>query len=180
MPERLPDATSEREAPPPHDLPESSSSEPGQTGRELARQLADERRVVVLDTDPTKLERLRSEAPDQTFETLLRDGTSALALRAAAGDGAEWVIATADQDTVNIEVCRVAAELEPRPSTIGTLRESHRAGLLRATGAESIARPGVIASQIRNRVERSHQVATSLGLGVGRYGRSRCCRRPRR
>ena len=167
MPERLPDATSESEAPPPHDLPRVVIVGAGQTGRELARQLADERRVVVLDTDPTKLERLRSEAPDQTFETLLRDGTSALALRAAAGDGAEWVIATTAQDTVNIEVCRVAAELDPRPSTIGTLRESHRAGLLRATGAESIARPGVIASQIRNRVERSHQVATSLGLGRG-------------
>ena len=40
--------------------------------------------------------------------------------------------------------------------------------MLRATGAESIARPGVIANQIRNRIERSHQVATSLGLGPRR------------
>ena len=167
MPERLPDAVAESGAQPPPGLPRVVIVGAGQTGRELARQLAGERRVVVLDTDPTKLERLRADAPDPSVETLLRDGTSALALRDAAGDGAEWVIAASDQDTVNIEVCRVASELDPRPATIGTLRESHRAGRLRATGAESIARPGVIASQIRNRIERSHQVATSLGLGRG-------------
>ena len=152
---------------PRHDLPRVVIVGAGQTGRELAGQLAGERRVVVLDTDPQKLKRLHEDVPGPSVETLLRDGTSALALRDAAGDGAEWVIAATDQDTVNIEVCRVAAELNPRPATIGTLRESHRAGRLRATGAESIARPGVIASQIRNRVERSHQVATSLGLGRG-------------
>ena len=164
MPERLPGHANEGVA---HDLPRVVIVGAGQTGRELARQLAGERRVVVLDTDPTKLERLRDSAPHQTFETLLRDGTSALALRAAAGDGAEWVIAASDQDTVNIEVCRVAAELTPRPVTLGTLRDAHRIPLLRATGAECIARPGVIASQIRNRIERSHQVETSLGLGRG-------------
>ena len=164
MPERLAGRTNEGVA---HDLPRVVIVGAGQTGRELARQLAGERRVVVLDTDPTKLERLRDSAPHQTFEMLLRDGTSALALRAAAGDGAEWVIAASDQDTVNIEVCRVAAELTPRPVTLGTLRDAHRIPLLRATGAECIARPGVIASQIRNRIERSHQVETSLGLGRG-------------
>ena len=139
----------------------------GQTGRELARQLAGERKVVVLDTDPVKLDRLRSESDGANIETLARDGTSALALKEAAGGNAEWVIAATDQDSVNIEVCRVAAELRPRPSSIGTLRESHRAGMLRATGAESIARPVMIANQIRNRIERSHQVATSLGFGRG-------------
>ena len=61
----------------------------------------------------------------------------------------------------------MAAELTPRPVTLGTLRDAHRIPLLRATGAECIARPGVIASQIRNRIERSHQVETSLGLGRG-------------
>ena len=167
MPERRPEPTAESDTARPHDLPRVVIVGSGQTGRELARQLAGERRVVVLDTDPQKLERLREDAPHQSFETLLRDGTSALALRDAAGDGAEWVIAATDQDDVNIEVCRVAAELDPRPSTIGTLRESHRTGMLRATGAESIARPDVIANQIRNRIERSHQVATSLGLGRG-------------
>ena len=167
MPERRPEPVAESAPAPPHDLPRVVIVGSGQTGRELARQLAGERRVVVLDTDARKLERLHEDAPHQSFETLHRDGTSALALRDAAGDGAEWVIAATDQDAVNIEVCRVAAELEPRPSTIGTLRESHRTGMLRATGAESIARPGVIANQIRNRIERSHQVATSLGLGRG-------------
>ena len=167
MSERHPDPAAESEAAPPHDLPRVVIVGAGQTGRELARQLAGERRVVVLDTDPQKLERLRETAPHQTFETLTRDGTSALSLRAAAGDGAEWVIAATDQDGVNIEVCRVAAALSPRPSTVGTLRDSHRAGRLRATGAQCIARPGVIANQIRNRIERSHQVETSLGLGRG-------------
>ena len=139
----------------------------GQTGRKLARQLAIERRVVVLDTDRVKLERLRSEAGGRRIDTLARDGTSGLALGAAAGEGAEWVIATTDQDSVNIEVCRLAADLKPRPGTIGTVRESQREELLRATGAEAIPRPVVIANQIRNRIERSHQVATSLGLGRG-------------
>lgn len=139
----------------------------GQTGRALALELAGERRVVVLDTDAVKLERLRSEAEGRRIETLARDGTSALALKDAAGEGAEWVIATTDQDSANIEVCRVAAGLSPRPAAIGTVRESRREGRLRATGAESIARPVMIANQIRNRIERSHQVATSLGLGRG-------------
>ncbi len=139
----------------------------GQTGRELARQLAQERRVVVLDTDRAKLDQLCPEAESPNIETIARDGTSALALRSAAGEGAEWVIATTDQDSVNIEVCRLAAELAPRPSAIGTLRASERAPLLRATGAESVARPVMIANQIRNRIERSHQVATSLGFGRG-------------
>ena len=150
-----------------HDRPRVVIVGAGQTGRELARQLAGERRIVALDTDQKKLDRLREDMAGAPIEGLRRDGTSALALREAAGDGAEWVIAATDQDTVNIEVCRVAAELTPRPNTIGTLREAQRSTLLRATGAESIARPGVIASQIRNRIERSHQVATSLGLGRG-------------
>ncbi len=144
----------------------------GQTGRELARQLAGDRRVVVLDSDQEKLARLDAgRGPNSggaaTIERMARDGTSALALAEAAGEGAEWVIAATDQDAVNIEVCRLASALTPRPGMIGTLRESHRAPKLRATGAEAIPRPLVIASQIRNRIERSHQVATSLGLGRG-------------
>lgn len=138
----------------------------GQTGRELARHLAGEWRVIVLDTDPVKLERLR-EAVGERVETACRDGTSALALQEAAGSGAEWVVATTDRDAVNIEVCAVAARLDPPPTRIGTLRDASRTPLLRATGAESIARPAFVASQIRNRIERSHQVATSLGLGQG-------------
>ena len=152
----------------------------GQTGRELAGQLAGERRVVVLDTDPQKLKRLHEDVPGPSVETLLRDGTSALALRDAAGDGAEWVIAATDQDTVNIEVCRVASELDPRPATIGTLRESHprrtpprhrrREHRAPRGDREPDPQPG----------RTFHQVATSLGLGRGEIREIQVCRpRPR-
>ncbi len=139
----------------------------GQTGTETARQLGADRHVAVLDVDPAKLERLAGDWSGKPLRTFARDGTSALALRQAGAEGADWVIAATDRDDVNIEVCRVAAELNPRPSAIGTIRAGERSDALRATGAASIVRPVVIASQIRNRVERSHQVATTLGLGLG-------------
>lgn len=140
----------------------------GQTGRHLARELARERRVVVVDTDAEKLERLRKEAEEAPLlETLQRDGTSALTLRDAGAADAEWVIAATDRDSVNIEVCRVASGMEPKPGVLGTLRAASRIERLRATGADSVVGPTVIASQILNRIESSHQVATSLGLGKG-------------
>ncbi len=139
----------------------------GQTGTEIARQLGADREVAVLDLDPQKLERLTEGWSGKPLRVLARDGTSALALREAGAEGADWVIAATNRDDVNIEVCRVAGELHPRPSTIGAVRASDRSELLQSTGAVSIIRPAVIANHIRNRVERSHQVATSLGLGLG-------------
>ncbi len=139
----------------------------GQTGSEVARQLGPDRRVVVLDLEPAKLERLEEGWTGKPLRTLARDGTCALALRDAGAEGADWVIATTDRDDVNAEICRVAGELNPRPSTLGTVRAEERGAGLRETGATSIARPVVIATQIRNRVEHSHQVATTLGLGLG-------------
>lgn len=140
----------------------------GQTGRHLAVELSRDRRVVVVDTDPEKLRRLREEAGETPLlETLERDGTSALTLRDAGADDAEWVVAATDRDSVNIEVCRVASGMEPKPGAIGTLRASSRIERLRATGADSIVAPTVIAGRIQNRIERSHRVSTSLGLGRG-------------
>ncbi len=138
----------------------------GQTGRALARHLASDWRVTVLDTDPEKLSRLHEDL-GEAVQSRCADGASRLALTGAAGSGAEWVVATTDRDEVNIEVCRVAAELAPAPARIGTLRDSRRIPKMRATGAEGVSRPSMVASQIRNRIERSHQVATSLGLGQG-------------
>ncbi len=140
----------------------------GQTGRDLACQLDGRRDIVVLDVDPVKIGRLRAAlGEDNTVRARIRDGTSRLNLAEAAGDGAEWVIALTNRDSVNIEVCRVAGELDPRPSLMGTLRTSSRRGRLRATGALPVVRPRLIANRLRNRVEQSHQVATSLGLGQG-------------
>ena len=56
MRESLPDPTAEGARLSPHDLPRVVIVGAGQTGRELAGQLAGERRVVVLDTDPAETE----------------------------------------------------------------------------------------------------------------------------
>ena len=170
MPERLPDHGTDGVAPSPHDLPRVVIVGAGQTGRELARQLAGERQgrrprhrsAKKLESAPGGCARTRPS------RSSLRDGTSALALRAAArrrGGVGDRGHRPGHRQHRGMPGCRRA---DPAAiATVGTLRESHRTGTLRATGAESIARPGVIASQIRNRIERSHQVATSLGLGRG-------------
>ena len=79
----------------------------GGTGRGLLSRLGDLWEVVVVDTDPTRLDRATEI---RAFEAVEGDGSSAVVLgRAGLDDAAALVAATSDDDA-NIEAIRIAQQ----------------------------------------------------------------------
>lgn len=139
----------------------------GQTGRALVRILSDTWDISVLDTDPVKLERLQEDVPDRHLQLLKKDGTSLINLREAGIEGAEWIAALTDHDEVNTESCRLALSIDDPPAAVAVVRQPQAAEKLKKMGAEVLTRPAAIAGLVKNRIERAHQVAVSVGLGRG-------------
>lgn len=139
----------------------------GQTGRALARALSDNWDIAVLDNDQERLERLKHELPDRNVRSFATDGTSLMNLKEAGVDGAEWLAAVTNKDEVNAEACRVASSLPNPPLTIALVRRPEHEEWFKGAGTELVSRPQAVAGLIKNRVERAHQVASGVGLGVG-------------
>lgn len=79
----------------------------GGTTRELLRRLGELWSVTVVDTDEHALEGVRAV---REIEEVLGDGSSALVLKRAGIDDADALIASADDDDVNLEAARIAHE----------------------------------------------------------------------
>jgi trk/ktr system potassium uptake protein len=139
----------------------------GQTGRALARILADIWDIAILDPDAEKLERLQKELPDRALRAIPKDGTSLLNLKEAGLDGAEWLVALTEKDEVNAEACRIAVQVSEPPRMIAIVRRPEHRDKLKEIGAEVIVRPDAVAGLVKNRIERAHQVASGVGLGQG-------------
>ena len=79
----------------------------GGTTRELLRRLGKLWDVVVVDTDEAKV---RAASGIRDVESVVGDGSSALVLGRAGLDRADAVVAATDDDDVNLETIRIAAE----------------------------------------------------------------------
>lgn len=87
----------------------------GQVGSAVARDLSKSHEIVIIDHNAERLERLRYNADVMTFEG---NGADIEALKEAGADKADIVIASTDDDRVNILVCGTARALNSELFTV--------------------------------------------------------------
>lgn len=93
----------------------------GQVGRSVAYDLAHEHKVVVVDKDSERLERLRSETDVLTYEG---DGAKLETLETAGVPSADLVIGSTNDDRSNILICSTARALREEAFTIARVAET--------------------------------------------------------
>lgn len=137
----------------------------GQTGRELARRMAPNWELVVIDPLPEKLARLKVETPDA--EAVEGDATSALVLRGVGAQRARAAVALTGRDEVNLEFCRLLGELFNIPDRFATV--TNRALIERFTelGAQVVSRAFSVASVLQTRMQPGRRTTSEIGLGLG-------------
>jgi Trk K+ transport system NAD-binding subunit len=114
----------------------------GASARDLIRRLGDTWNIVVVDTDPERLE-IISQMRD--VDTVLGDGSSAIVLREAGIEGAIACVAASGHDTVNLEVARLAKEAGV-DQVVAVVRVPDRAAAYRELGVETVI-PARLAAQ---------------------------------
>lgn len=93
----------------------------GQVGRSVAYALAEEHKVVVVDKNPDRLDRVRSETDVLTYEG---DGAKIETLEAAGVPSADLVIGSTNDDRSNILICSTARALHKKAFTIARVAET--------------------------------------------------------
>ena len=114
----------------------------GASARDLINRLGDAWNIVVVDTDP---ERLEIVAGMRGVETVLGDGSSALVLGEAGIAGAIACVAASGHDDVNLEVSRLAIDAGVE-QVIAVVRVPGRAATYRDLGVETVI-PARLAAQ---------------------------------
>lgn len=139
-----------------------------ETGISLARMLCTAFEVVVLESNPARLEPLREvQLPEARLNLQAKDGTSLLNLKDAGVEGAEWIIALTERDEANIEVCRAALTVDRAPAALAVVGRPEAQEELKALGAEAFLRPAAMAGLLANAIQRGMRVAVNIGLGRG-------------
>lgn len=93
----------------------------GQVGRSVAHALCDEHEVVVVDKNPERLERIRSETDVLSYEG---DGGNLDTLETAGVSTADLVIGSTSDDRSNILICSTAQALNEETFTIARVAET--------------------------------------------------------
>jgi len=114
----------------------------GASARDLINRLGDGWNIVVVDTDP---ERLEIVAGTREVDTVLGDGSSALVLREAGIAGAIACVAASGHDDINLEVSRLALEAGVE-QVIAVVRIPGRGAAYRDLGVETVT-PARLAAQ---------------------------------
>lgn len=114
----------------------------GASARDLINRLGDAWNIVVVDTDPERLEII---AGTREVDTVLGDGSSALVLREAGIAGAIACVAASGHDDINLEVSRLALEAGVE-QIIAVVRIPDRAAAYRDLGVETVV-PARLAAQ---------------------------------
>ena len=91
----------------------------GEVGSSIAASLADSHEVVVVDTDPERVDALTYSHDVLAIEG---DGTSLATLREAGIDSADMVIASTDNDETNLVACGTAKTVDD-PFTIARVKK---------------------------------------------------------
>lgn len=114
----------------------------GASARDLINRLGDAWNIVVVDTDPERLEII---AGTREVDTVLGDGSSALVLSEAGISGAIACVAASGHDDINLEVSRLALEAGVE-QVIAVVRIPDRAAAYRDLGVETVI-PARLAAQ---------------------------------
>jgi Trk K+ transport system NAD-binding subunit len=114
----------------------------GASARDLIRRLGDTWNIVVVDTDPERLD-IISHMRD--VDTVLGDGSSVVTLREAGIEGAIACVAASGHDDVNLEVARLAKEAGV-DQVVAVVRIPDRAAAYRELGVETVI-PSRLAAQ---------------------------------
>ncbi len=138
----------------------------GETGRELVRRLSKVWRVSIVDADPERLARLDGPGDADRVRKTRGDGTSRLVLDAAGIASVEYVIATAGDDAVNLEVCRLARQDYGKANVFAETGDAGARERYREAGVECIVPADAAAAEFENRLFRG--VGASLGKAASR------------
>ena len=121
----------------------------GAVGLQIAKQLIDEKKdVVLIEQDP---ERARLASNRLDCMVLMREGNSTEALREAGVADADYFIAVTDSDEVNMIACALAESEFTVPCKIARVRNveytSSRVGEKRLLGIDYIVSPETVAAR---------------------------------
>ena len=82
----------------------------GTTGRELLRRLVPNWLVSIVDIDETRFDLITHDIDLERIHRTVGDGTSRLVLEQAGIEHVDYVVAVAESDDTNLEICRIARE----------------------------------------------------------------------
>ncbi len=157
----------------------------GRTGRRLAERLIEHWSVILLDTQPERLEIARQliahaavsspSTPAQLDGTsrlarlscVAADATSRLALERAGAENADCLVATCDDDATNLEICRLARDHFNISLLAAAVREPDLLPQFQALGVQTVLIDTSLAVALANRIEPAVQASEGLGLGHG-------------
>ncbi len=133
----------------------------GSFARELVQRLGEVWDVAAVDTSAEALRRIAGERPVVTIEG---DGTSRLVLEKAGVDRADAVVAATDDDDVNLEVCRIAADLHVR-RIVALAADAQRMPEYRRIGAKAFSPHRLAAHQVELQLEEDRITSKTFAGG---------------
>ena len=133
----------------------------GGTTRELLRRLGEVWEVAIVDSDEASLD---AAAGIREFERVVADGSSALALRRAGLDEADALVATTQDDEVNLEACRIAQDAGLL-TVIGVAADAERLADYRALDVEVFAPTSLTARNVEVMLEPRRIASTTFAEG---------------
>ena len=133
----------------------------GGTARELLRGLAEHWEITVIDPDEDRLEQARKV---REVDIIAGDGSSRVVLTRAGIANAGAAIAASNDDSVNLEVCRIAIEMGVH-RIAAVARDPDRLEEYRDLGVPAFSRARLTARRIEMQVEPRR--VTSAGFADG-------------
>ncbi len=141
----------------------------GEVGRELIKRLQKEWKLVVIDQDEEKLQKvvelLNSESLNRVV-LLQGDGTSKLLLKKAGVEDATAFTACTGDDEVNLEACRIAKEFGV-PTIFAVSNSTENDEKYEREGINYVNKAVATASLLERQIESGIVSPTNIGLGQG-------------
>jgi Trk K+ transport system NAD-binding subunit len=134
----------------------------GGTSREVLLGLAEHWDITVIDTDE---ERLEQATKVRGVEIISGDGSSRVILDLADISDADAVIATSNNDAVNLEVCRIALEAGVH-QIAAVARDPDRLDEYRRLGVPAFSRARLTARRIEMQVEPRRVTSAAFADGL--------------
>jgi len=144
----------------------------GRVGRELVKRSLPFWRISLVELRPEVVRRIqeslsRPEGEAGELRLLAGDATSGLVLEQAGVEDADTLVATAGNDRVNAEVCRLAVERYGRTRVISLIHDEESASGFPSPPVELVWRDEHLAGLLESRIHSDAARKVSLGTGAG-------------
>ncbi len=155
----------------------------GRTGRQLAERLVEHWSMTLLDIDQKALDlahhMLKASAHAADAHTIgsnvrvehvscvMGDGTSRLVLERAGAEAVDCLVATCNEDAINLEICRLARQYFNIPLLAALVRDADMLPQFQELGVQTVLMCTSLAVALANRIEPAVQASEGLGLGHG-------------